>query len=146
MDIWLTPSPSIFNVVYGCTHLILHSLRKSYLARCNQIILDRFRKGKKTFHFFSYPILLISLLLLQDVSTIHQNNLNRFRKGKSTRRWWVLFTSNFKVTASKKKRSADAQSSRFTNLTHNHTYSYSRGGKITTKHVTFKNAIMTPLC
>ena len=44
----------------------------------------------------------------------------------------------------KKKRSADAQSSRFTNLTHNHTYSYSRGGKITTKHVTFKNAIMTP--
>ena len=56
----------------------------------------------------------------------------------------VLFTSNFKVTASKKKRSADAQSSRFTNLTHNHTYSYSRGGKITTKHVTFKNAIMTP--
>ena len=51
-----------------------------------------------------------------------------------------LFRKNEEVLQQehRERRSADAQSSRFTNLTHNHTYSYSRGGKITTKHVTFK--------
>ena len=41
-------------------HIILHTLRKSYLARCNQIISIDFAK-EKNLQFFSYPILPIKL-------------------------------------------------------------------------------------